>query len=323
MKKLNDTAPDPSGGEPENLSKAEMAALRSRLKRHVQMYHEARDGWKGAPVILTEIRDQRLYRAEGFSDFGQFCKEELKIGKSTVNRQIGIGEVYKCLASTGAKVLPISERQMRPLLALRKVDESPTEWQPKVVQVWEKAVNDAEVMKKRLTEKIVALARKDLGFDPPKEVQPDFDVEKAWTRLENLLWHEREFWPREHWPELDLRISGLLCGWNGEVNREDASNSVESVNIVVEPDPPVSDHPSPAPRPSEKAPSKQFEWADVNWDIRNSDLAEIWDLDANTVKQRRYRKKIGSPRKCDADDYAKLLDAEKEKAKKVKQSPEG
>ena len=53
----------------------------------------------------------------------------------------------------GAKVLPSSERQMRPLLALRKVNESPTVWQPKLVQVWEKALDYAEVTKKRLTEK--------------------------------------------------------------------------------------------------------------------------------------------------------------------------
>src|SRR5689334_17588343 len=124
MKQLNGTGAKPSGGESENLSKAEMAALSSKLKKHVQIFHETQKGWRTAPIALTEIRDQRLYRAAGFNDFGRFCKEELKIGKSTVNRHIAIGEVYKFLASTGAKLLPSSERQMRPLLALRKIDES-------------------------------------------------------------------------------------------------------------------------------------------------------------------------------------------------------
>jgi hypothetical protein len=324
MKKLNDTSADSLGGKSENLSRAEVAALRPELKRRVQIYRETQNGWKAAPVALMEIRDQRLYRADGFSDFGRFCKEELKIGKSTINRHIAIGEVYTSLASTGAKVLPNSERQMRPLLALRKMDVSPAVWQPKVVQVWEKAVNDAEVMKKRLTEKTVIHVLQKLGFDPgPKE--STFDAEKAWARFENLLWHEREFWPKEHWPELELRMAGLLSGWEGHANRLDHGNEtpMENSNFVVEPEPPASNPPLPTSVPTEEGSSKRFLWPNVNWDIGNSDLAAIWHLNANTVKQIRYRKKIGPRRKCEAGDYAKLLEAEKEKAKNVKQSLEG
>jgi hypothetical protein len=135
----------------------------------------------------------------GYTEFGRFCKERLHVGKSTVNRSINIAEVYKAVASTGAKTLPTSERQLRPLLCLRQSEDESSVWSETVAKVWEKAVHDAEITKKPLTQKSVILARHQLGLDPhPKDSKPEPDLEKLWTHLESCLWHEREFWPIEH-----------------------------------------------------------------------------------------------------------------------------
>ena len=327
MRKLNDTATGGSEREStEKLAAREIVGLRKELKKWERILDHGRHGWKEVPKALINIRDRRLYRGEGFSDFASYCaKRGLK--KSTLNRHIAVGEVYSFVASTGAKVLPTAERQMRPLLSLRKSDESAAVWGPKVAQVWDKAVSDAELTKcRRPTEKSVIRAMEQLGFAPdPKDVQSTFHLEQAWTRLEKLLWHEREFWPQEFWAELELRLSGLLCGWNGQVNRacEEDETPTEASSTVVDVESPASDQSSPVPGSTEKISSEEFNvWSHVNWGIGNSDLAAIWGLKPNTVKQTRHRQKRGPALDCDPADYDKLLEAEKEKAKKLIPSPE-
>jgi hypothetical protein len=100
--------------------------------------------WKKGAAALLEIRDRRLYRAEGYADFGRYCREKLHAGKSAVNRQIAIAEVHKAVASAGAKALPGSERQLRPLLSLRHPGVLATT----VATVWAKVVHDAGITKK-------------------------------------------------------------------------------------------------------------------------------------------------------------------------------
>ena len=100
MKTLNDTATDFSECDSlESLPHSEVLALGKELKKRERIIDETRNGWKAAPTALTEIRDQRLYRAKGFRDFASYCKDEIKLGKSTVNRYIAIGEVDQFLVN--------------------------------------------------------------------------------------------------------------------------------------------------------------------------------------------------------------------------------
>ena len=119
------------------------------------------------------------------------------------------------VASTGVTLLPTSERQLRPLLCLRKPEQKPAVWGKKVEQVWNKAVNDANINRTHLTEKHLSLAKKQLGLDAkPKEAQPEADLQRRWKRLESVLEHEREFWQGEHLHELRVHIVTLLSGWD-------------------------------------------------------------------------------------------------------------
>lgn len=102
--------------------------MRAELLKREKIIKQNRNAWQKVPTAFVEIRDFRLYRAEGFADYGYYCKERLHAGKSTINRQIAVGEVYKILASVEAGVLPTSERQIRPLLCLRQAGRTPEVW---------------------------------------------------------------------------------------------------------------------------------------------------------------------------------------------------
>ncbi len=235
---------------------SERLEIRKRLDECEKTLIQCRDVWQFGIKAYNEIRYRRLYRAEGYTDFATYCRERLQMDKSTVNRQIAVGEVYSTLASTEANVLPTTERQMRPLLKLRKPEQSQEVWGVKVAKVWEKVVHDAEITKEKITEKSVVAARKQLGFDPPtkEKDQPASDLEKRWQKLEAVLWHEHELCPVERRRELSVRIATLLAEWNdGEKKRQPESDSPASKAIKA------SAPPAPVPSKVESAPAPDVE----------------------------------------------------------------
>jgi len=125
----------------ETLSPESERNLREQLAICEKLIHEGKKAWSSEATALTQIRDQRLYRVEKYKDFSSYCKERLNLGKSTVNRWINIGEVFSILASTGAKVLPTSERQLRPLLSLRQKDKPKQIVEEQIGHVWSEVVN--------------------------------------------------------------------------------------------------------------------------------------------------------------------------------------
>jgi hypothetical protein len=200
------------------LTDSKRCELRAALRKREKIIRQGRESWRAGATALMEIRDLRLYRAYGYTDFGEYSKEKLHMGKSTINRHIAIAEVYKAVASAGAKILPTSERQLRPLLSLRR-DQEPAVWGKTVAEVWTKVVHDAEILKKAITQKSVALALHELGLDPkPKEAQPEFNAERRWAGLEAYLDHERAFWPTDHWRYLSEHIASLVRYWETGMN---------------------------------------------------------------------------------------------------------
>lgn len=299
--------PDDDDAAFDALPLSEQTEIRAELRKRERIIRQDQKAWQVAPTALMEIRDLRLYRAEGFSDFGRYCRERIHLGKSTVNRRIPIGEVYKVVASTGATILPSSERQLRPLLRLRQPQQQPADWGKAVAQVWAKVVHDAEITKKPITEKSVTIARKELGFVPaPKDKPPKADLENCWARVEALLEHERELCPVEHLNELRVRIVGVISGWKdvkdcrSELDKNSAPKPIE---IVVE-----------------KILSGRGFWDQLNWELRNLDLANAWHKKESTVRQMRYRYDHGSAVKCEPEEYQRKLAQEIVKAKAFGQS---
>jgi hypothetical protein len=316
------SAPNRDAGDARTLdtvTDAERIKLLSELRKRERIIQQGRDAWQAGATALVEIRDFRYYRAKGYTDFGRYCREDRHIGKSTVNRQIAIAEVYKAVASTEATILPSSERQMRPLLCLRKPQQEPAVWGKAVAQVWVKAVNDAKITKKKLTQKSVLHALQQLGLDPkPKDSQPEADLEKRWTRLEALLEHEKEFWLGEHLHELRVRIVGLVSGWahgQGHPLKSDEASAPKASDIT-EKEPRVGKGTEAgAQKPGERAHHCQFaNWEHVNWRLHNRDLAAIWGIKVLTVRQMRTRKQHGRAQKVATEVYQKEIEQEKAKA---------
>lgn len=210
-KKSKDAVPDEV-----DLTPSRKLQMSTELRKREKIIRQGRETWRAGATALMEIRDLRLYRAQGYTDFGKYAKEKLRMGKSTITRQIAIGEVYKAMASTGAKILPTSERQMRPLLKLRKPDQEPAVWGKTVAEVWAKAVKDAAVLKTPVTQKSVFRALQELGLEgakPNEKPLLEFNAQKRWTDLLGYLEHEREFWPFEHRPYLSEHIAALARHW--------------------------------------------------------------------------------------------------------------
>lgn len=132
---------------------------------------------------------------------------------------------------------------MRPLLPLRKPEQSQELWGKDVVDVWNKVVQDVEITKEAITEKRVVAARKQLGFDPkPKiETPPETDLDTRWNKLEAVLRHEREFWPVDRRRELSVNIAALLAEWNGGGEKRQPEFDDAPAN------PPAATKPEPEP----------------------------------------------------------------------------
>jgi hypothetical protein len=208
-------APKDKPGE-ESLEPWQKSHLKKQLRRREEIIKQGDDAWWACAMALMEIRDQRLYRVEGFTDFGEYAKKRLRMGKSTITRRIATAEVWSALAPVGAKKRPKSERQLRPLLKLRKPDQEPAAWGKTVAEVWAKAVQSARILKKPLTEKIVHHALQELGLEEPKPKQEcgiEFNVEKRWADLLAYLEDEREFWPSEHRRYLSEHMAALVRFW--------------------------------------------------------------------------------------------------------------
>lgn len=218
----------------------------AELRKRERIIRQGQDFWRDGATALMEIRDLRLYNAKGFTDFGKYCREKLEIGKSTVNRHIAIAEVYQAVASTEAKILPTSERQMRPMLPLRRKDQEPSVWGKDVAKVWTKVVQDAEITKETITQKKVIRAIQQLELGPkPKESQAEHDLEKRWLKLEAQITHEAEFWPGEHRHDLRVRIVGLISGWDTGTKVVD-SHPDDPGSTVAEAPPATAPEASPA-----------------------------------------------------------------------------
>ena len=114
---------------------------------------------------LDTIKTKKLYR-QTFSSFEDYCQERWDFGRFRANQLIKAGQVYNNLytivnknAETASKVLPITERQTRPLADL------PKEEQPKA---WAAAVEAADG-KQPTGKQVEATVQKVYGFS--KEMQ--------------------------------------------------------------------------------------------------------------------------------------------------------
>ena len=310
---------------PHNHSDSAMLRKRKELRRWERIIEQHQHGWHVVATAHLEIEEHRLYEAAGLSESRRYWRERWHKGKSTVDRMFAIAEVYRALASAGAGKLPKTERQMRPLLRLRHPKEPTEVWGKKVAEVWAKAVQESEITKRRLTGTSVARAMQQLGLGQATEKTPELDLEKRWERMKAQLQHEPEFWPVDRRRELHALIVGVIDDWP-EVKDHLSDTDVPTTSVGHQ----IEDHgcqaePQGTANQSEKTirPDNACRfafWDDINWRLKNSDLAEIWGLKPNTVKMMRFRRELGRAAARSSEAYQNELEEEKVKAKALIQS---
>lgn len=88
---------------------------------------------------LSEIRDDKLYKEKGYSDFRKYCEQRWGLKKSHAYRAMKAAEVFDNLVASikmspigdkfNPKILPTNEAQIRPLTRLRPDLQRQAWWQ--------------------------------------------------------------------------------------------------------------------------------------------------------------------------------------------------
>ncbi len=84
-------------------------------------------GFVDAGLALTEIRDRKLYRDEGFTTFADYCRQRLGFGKSRASQMI-VGARTVREMSTNVDVLPANEAQARELARIKDPERRDEVW---------------------------------------------------------------------------------------------------------------------------------------------------------------------------------------------------
>lgn len=118
----------PISGRPLTRQESDTLAEREAvIARHLQDFYDV-----GA--ALADIRDNRLYRA-GYRTFEDYCRQRWGMSRFYAHRLTQAAEVRENLLPMG-NTLPATERQARPLAALRETPEIQA-------QAWQRAVDTA------------------------------------------------------------------------------------------------------------------------------------------------------------------------------------
>ena len=113
---------------------------RADFDRYGARFKEIENTWMEFGEAILDIRERRLYRGE-YKTFEAFCRNEIAMGKSNVNRQLQCSQVAKHLATNVA--IPLLEGHVRPLLRLNDP--------AKQVLAFQQAVDQAKKENKPLT----------------------------------------------------------------------------------------------------------------------------------------------------------------------------
>ena len=122
---------------------------------------------------LIKVREGKLYKMD-FKTFGDYCDAKLNMGRSYAYSLSRAAEVRGDLSAM-ADILPANERQVRPLLTLKKPGEQLQAWQAAVDEAGEEPVTEAHV--RHAVDQIRA-ANKPAATPPSKT-----DEKPAWRAL--------------------------------------------------------------------------------------------------------------------------------------------
>ena len=98
------------------------------------------DAWHA----LRKIHDEKLYKADKYKTFEDYCEKRWGYSKSRAYQLIDHAKLIDHLKSEGVEFLPAGEGLTRPLQKLRRVSKSEDEFLQKAEVAWRMATDHAE-----------------------------------------------------------------------------------------------------------------------------------------------------------------------------------
>jgi hypothetical protein len=273
-------------------------------------------------LAFKEIYDTGCWKWGGFKNYPHFIKVRYGLGRASGYQYRQAGRVYTILKSAKAD-LPKNPNQLKPLLSLKDPKQ--------IVTVWSAAHKQSRDTKYGVTEDVVASAKRQILHIGRK--LPPITADQL---ADQFVKQFRPKWDRclegEHGKLLGNLLVVLKVFYE-ELNMDERSPRLTEIfkDIdIVEPEQPakatVEVHPAPKQEQDKGKPANGsnghhgFDWDQVNWELRNPDIATIWRKKYRTVIQRRFRNKYGPAVECDPEHYQQKLETEKAKAKALGQS---
>jgi hypothetical protein len=269
---------------------------------------------------LREMEEGQYYTFGGFKSITEYGLKTMKLAASTVRQYVNAGRVAKLIDnSTGCRAKPLNEAQLRPLL---DVEED-----SKVIEIWDTA--ETLYGAGGLTQGAVADAkRKVLKLEPMKPT--DIGIEQVGKTIQKAI---RRGWEACQGERAKLlgELLRVLKLFYEELNYDDRSpllNAIFKQIGIEESELPAKAtaevHPEAKKGPDEGKPAKTRNgrdyWDQLNWELKNPDLADVWHQKEKTVRQMRWRHKHSVAVQCEPEQYQQKLAAEKAKAKDFRQS---
>lgn len=175
---------------------------RSAFDNHRARLLGMKEDWLKKAAILRDIRDRRLYR-ENWPTFFAFCRQELEMGKSNVNRLLQSAEVATLLAT---KVAPVKvEAHVRPLLRLTGDAQQ--------VSAFHRAVQLANNAGKTLTGTFVARAVREITDVGSEVVRTTVTKADVLTRITRGLTRGLEKLPIEQLEKFESAVVAFKSAW--------------------------------------------------------------------------------------------------------------
>ncbi len=152
-------------------------------------------------AALSEIRDTRLYR-ETHKTFEEYCQERWRMSKTYATRLVQSAEVVANLVPMGT-VLPETERQARPLAALKDPEQQRQAWTQVIEAAGDKGITAKEVQKivDRFGHKASVTYKNQPAIEATNGTVPLAGTSHVYT-VAKLLWPEA----------VEEFLSGLLKG---------------------------------------------------------------------------------------------------------------
>lgn len=192
---------------------------REDFERHRKRFKDIARIWIEVGDALRDIRDRRLYRGQ-FATFEDFCRTELGMGRSNLNRQLRSTQIAKLLATNVAT--PLREAHVRPLLRLEEPEQQ--------MEAFNRAMAQAKEKKKPFTAAFVTRAVNGiLDAEKPGDIaQKPVTKDELITRISRYTTRDLEKLPLEMIEEFEKAVAKFKVTW---LNAHASTDSATAVAV--------------------------------------------------------------------------------------------